>query len=286
MPTFETPEPISVTLELPVSEVRIVASDRDTTIVTIHGGDGADPADAAGTRVEFVNGQLLIKGPPQRGWAAKWGLGFLGLGWGGAENIEIALPSGSRVQAEMTFGGVTAEGRLGPCRLRTGFGDIRLDRTGPADLKTTSGDIVVEHVEGHAEIDTNSGEVRVRTIEGTATIANEHGEIGVSRISGELRMNGSYGDMAVDHAAADVEVKTAYGSVRIGAVVRGAVTFTSTYGHLDIGVGDGTAAWLDVSSSTGKLRNHLDARHDPEGFAETVEIRAHTRDGDITIRRA
>jgi hypothetical protein len=264
-----------------------VASERDHTVVDIRPADGADSSVTDATRVEFVNGQLLVKGPALRGWGTKWGLNFLGLGWSGAAvEVDVALPSGSRVQGETSIGGFRAEGRLGECRLRTDHGDIRLGRTGSVDLRTSSGEIAVEHVDGHAEISTSSGDIRVREIDGTAMITNEHGEIEIGQITGDLRMRGSHGDMAVERAAADVEVKTAYGSVRIGEVVRGATTLTTTSGELEIGVRRGTAAWLDVSSEGGELRNHLEARDDPDGFAETVEIRAHTRDGDIVVRRA
>ncbi|GAA1289943.1 DUF4097 family beta strand repeat-containing protein [Pseudonocardia aurantiaca] len=287
MPTFETPEPISVTIDLPVGEARIVASDRADTVVEIRPGDGGDESAVAATRVEMVNRQLLIKGAALRGWGAKWGLGFLGLGWSGAAaEVEIALPSGSRVHGETSFGGFQAEGRLGECRLRTDYGDIRLGHTGSVDLRTSSGEIVVDRVDGHAEISTSSGDIRVRDVDGTAVISNEHGEIHVGHITGDLRLSGSHGDMDVDRAAAGVEARTAYGNVRIGQVTRGVTTLTTTSGELEVGVRHGTAAWLDVSSSTGELHNHLEARDDPDGFAETVEIHARTRDGDIVLRRA
>jgi len=286
MPTFETPEPITVTIDLPLGEARIVASDRFDTVVDVGPAEDADPSTTADIRVEYVEGQLLIKGPTQRGWAAKWGLGFLGLNWEGAVDVQIALPTGSRVHGESSLGGFRTVGRLGECRLRTDHGDIRLGHTGAVDLRTSSGEIDIDRVDGHAEIGTSSGDVRVRAIHGTAVISNEHGEIQIGVITGDLRMSGSHGDMAVDRATADVEAKTAYGSVRIGEVASGAVTLSTTSGDLDVGVRRGTAAWLDVSSASGELRNDLDTDADPADFVETVEIRAHTRDGDVVIRRA
>ena len=69
-------------------------------------------------------------------------------------------------------------------------------------------------------------------------------------------------------------------------VVRGTVELTTTSGVLEVGIRAGTAAWLDVSSTSGKVRNSLDARDNPDGFTETVEIHAHTDSGDIVVRRA
>ena len=49
---------------------------------------------------------------------------------------------------------------------------------------------------------------------------------------------------------------------------------------------EGTAAWLDVRSLTGRVQNSLDAAAAPEPSAPTVEVRARTTAGDIAIRRA
>ena len=75
IPAFATPEPITVSVELPVGDVRIVASDRSDTTVQVKPTDESRELDvryAAQTRVERVPGGLLVKAPRQRG------LGLLG----------------------------------------------------------------------------------------------------------------------------------------------------------------------------------------------------------------
>jgi hypothetical protein len=42
---------------------------------------------------------------------------------------------------------------------------------------------------------------------------------------------------------------------------------------------------LDVRSTAGKVHTALDAVDAPESSAETVEVRARTRAGDVVIRR-
>ena len=57
MRTFDTPEPISVTVELGVGDLRIVASDRTDTMVEVRPSDAAKKADvtaAEQTRVEYA----------------------------------------------------------------------------------------------------------------------------------------------------------------------------------------------------------------------------------------
>src|ERR1022692_350531 len=96
MPTFDTPEPISVTLELGVGDIRIVASDRTDTIVEVRPSDAAKKSDAAAAekaRVEYAGGRLVIKAP--KGWR-QW----TPRGGGESIDVQIGLPAGSHVRGE------------------------------------------------------------------------------------------------------------------------------------------------------------------------------------------
>jgi len=68
-------------------------------------------------------------------------------------------------------------------------------------------------------------------------------------------------------------------------VARGSVVLGSANGDLDIGIAEGTAAWLEVSTGFGHVRNLLKNASRPEEADETVEVRGRTSYGDITIRR-
>ena len=46
------------------------------------------------------------------------------------------------------------------------------------------------------------------------------------------------------------------------------------------------AAWLDLHTGFGHVQNDLEASGSPEPGADTVEVRASTSFGDITIRRS
>ena len=80
--------------------------------------------------------------------------------------------------------------------------------------------------------------------------------------------------------------KTANGNIRIGEVVNGAIVIETAAGELEVGIREGTAAWLDVSSKYGRVRNSLDQTDSPEQSQATVEVRARTSYGDITIHRS
>lgn len=72
----------------------------------------------------------------------------------------------------------------------------------------------------------------------------------------------------------------------MGDVARGTVQLETSYGAIDIGIREGTAAWLDAGSGNGQVRNTLTASDSPEKSEETVEVRARTKFGNIDIRRA
>jgi DUF4097 and DUF4098 domain-containing protein YvlB len=94
------------------------------------------------------------------------------------------------------------------------------------------------------------------------------------------------GDITVARAHADVAVKTANGSIRIGEVTRGSVVLETGSGGLEVGIGQGTVAFVDARTRFGRVHNALETTSAPESSQETVEIRARTSFGDIAIQRS
>jgi hypothetical protein len=68
--------------------------------------------------------------------------------------------------------------------------------------------------------------------------------------------------------------------------VDGAIVLETAAGELEVGIREGTAAWQDLSSQYGRVRNSLDEADSPEQSEATVEIRARTSYGDIKIHRS
>jgi Putative adhesin len=282
MPTFETREPISVTVDLGVGDVRIAASDRTDTSVEVRPSDPARRVDvtaAAQTRVEFANGRLVVRAP--KGWR-QWTT------WRGHESIEveIGVPVGSRIGGEVGVAAVRCTGRLGECRLRAGVGDIRIDEAASVELRTGAGEVTLDRVEGTAEVKTGSGTVGIAAIEGTAVVRNGNGDTWIGEVTGDVRVNAGNGSISIDRSHAGVVAKTANGHVRLGQVERGAVVAQSAFGTIEVGVRDGVAAWLDLDTKFGNVQSDLDAAGGPEAGEGAVEIHAHTSMGDVTIRRS
>ena len=279
MPTYETPQPITATVELAMGDVRIIAGDRDATLVEVQPSDASNEEDvkvAELTRVEYADARLLVKAPKLRSWLSKRG---------GSIDVTIELPAGSHVHGSLGLGDFHCDGELGDCRIKTGLGRIRLDRADKLNLRSATGDITVEHATGRAEVTAGSGDVRLGELGAAAVIKNSNGDTWVGVAGGDLRLNTANGSIAVDLAQASVGAKSAHGDVRVGEVVRGAVVIETKVGDLEVGIREGTAAWLDVSSRFGHVHNALDAAEAPAKSDETVEVRARTSVGEVVIRR-
>jgi hypothetical protein len=280
MPTFDTPAPITATIDLVVGDVRISAGDRDATLVDVRPSDPSDADDrkaAEQTLVEYANGQLLVRGPRQRSWRIS----------GGAPSIDVAveLPAGSGLHGSAQWADFRSDGSLGECRIKTGLGRILLDRAGTLNLRSGSGDIRVEHATGGVEVTTGSGDVQLRELDHGAVVKNSNGATWIGEARGDLQLKAANGSIAVEVAHAGVNARSANGKVRVGEVVRGSVTVETRIGDLEVGIREGTAAWLDVRTVTGKVHNDLEVADGPEPSADTVEVAARTTVGDILIRR-
>jgi hypothetical protein len=282
MPTFDTPEPISVTVELGVGDIRIEAGDRTDTIVEVRPSDPAKKGDvtaAEQTRVDYTGGRLLIKAP--KGWRQY-------APWGGRDSIDvqIAMPAGSHLRGDAAVATLRCTGRLGECRYKTSVGDIHIDQAGPVHLRAAAGDITLDRGLDRTEVTTGSGAVWIGAIDGAGVIKNSNGDTSVGKVIGDLRVNVANGKISVDQAHATVSAKTSNGDIRIREVSRGAIVAETAHGKVDIGIVDGVAAWLDLNTSYGNVRNNLDTVERPEPGEDAVEVRAHTGFGDISIARS
>jgi DUF4097 and DUF4098 domain-containing protein YvlB len=263
MPTFDTPGPITARIEVVHGAVLLRAEDRHDTTVTVRPRNAASSADVAAaeqTQVTFRDGELLVRSTSRPR--------LLFFGAGPEIEIDVVLPSGSAVDVRTTAGDVTCTGRLGAVDLEGKHGGVRLDQVGSLRARTAHGNVSAGAVAGETEVTTSYGDVRV------------------GETAGPARLETGYGNVTVDRALGSLTGTTKYGQVRVGQAVRGSLVLETAYGEVEAGVREGTAAWLDVRSTAGRVRNLLTESAGPEESDETVEIHARTSYGDILIRRA
>jgi DUF4097 and DUF4098 domain-containing protein YvlB len=281
MPSYDTPEPIVASIEPVVGNVRIVASDRTDTTVDVRPSDPSNASDvkaAEQTRVEYAGGTLTVKAPRM------WPLDFTNK----TRSIEVTieLPAGSQLHGSTGMGDLHSTGRLGAVRYKTGIGHLQLDHTGELHLHTATGNVDVDQVEGNADVSTSSGRMHIGDVAGTCVLKNSNGATTIGTANGSVRARSANGDITVEHAEDGVDAKTANGSVRVLDAVRGALTLETALGEVEIGIRTGSAAWLDVKTQFGRVRNEMTEATSPDDATDKVEVRASTSVGDITVRRS
>jgi len=285
---FNTPSPIAVAFDLYVADVRFAVSDRADTIVEVSPSDPSKAADvkaAENTRVEYDDAtrtlSIVSRKPLNR---------FVNFSSKRPESIDVViqLPTDSDVRGEADLGDFQADGVLGTVVFKTDFGAVHLAETGPLNLRSGFGAITVEGVSGSAEVRTGSGDIRVGAVDGTAEVSNDNGKVRVGVVTGPAIVKCSNGSVSVDRALSDITAESSNGEVRIGEVARGKVSATSKNGSVEVGVREGSAAWLELNTSVGRVYSELDSSDAPEADepVDRVEVRASTKLGDVTIRRA
>jgi DUF4097 and DUF4098 domain-containing protein YvlB len=285
---FNTPSPIAVALDLYVADVRFAVSDRTDTIVEVRPSDPSKAADikaAENTRVEYDDAtrtlSIVSRKPLNR---------FVNFSSKRPESVDVViqLPTDSDVRGEADLGDFQADGALGTVAFKTDLGAIHLSETGPLNVRSGVGAITVEGVSGSAEVHTGSGDIRVGAVDGTAEVSNSNGKVRVGVVTGPANVKCSNGSVSVDRALADIIAESSNGEVRIGEVVRGKVSATSKNGPVEVGVREGSAAWLELNTSVGRVYNELASSEAPAADepVDKVEVHASTKLGDVTIRRA
>ena len=184
------------------------------------------------------------------------------------------------------MGGLRTSGRLGATRIKDSMGPVDLDTTGDLWLRAGHGNATVGTAEGGIEITADHGQIRVGTVTGDAILKASHGSILIAESGGDLDAKLSYGDLEITKALGSVSAKTAYGSIQLREVSSGSIQVESGFGQVTVGVRPGVAAWLDLSTRDGHVRNELDGDRAPDASEQTVAVRARTQYSDINIQRA
>lgn len=285
--TFNTPAAIAVALDLYVADVRIVAADRADTVVEVRPSDpnkAADVKAAENTRVEYDEGartlSIVSRKPRNR---------FVNFSLKRPESIDllIEVPTDSDVRGETEIGDFESVGVLGAVQLKAGVGTVRLAQVGPVYIRNGLGEVLIEEISGAADVNCGSGVIRLGAVDGTAEVSNGNGKVRVGVVTGAASVKSANGEVSVDRALSDITASASNGEVRVGEVVRGKATVTSKNGAVEVGVREGSAAWLELSTAVGRVYNELESADAPQAGepVDKVEVHATTKLGDVTIRR-
>ena len=280
MSTFQTASPISATIEIGAGDITVTADDVTESTVTVLPRDNAKSSDqqaASSTTIDCVNGQLTVT--TARTWRRFTSKND------GAVTVQVTVPTGSNLTANTGFGTIRTHGELSTTNVKTGMGDLRLDSVGTLDANSGFGDISANTTHD-AKVHTGTGTIRLGSVHGSARIKNANGVIEIDDCTADLHVRTSSGDIVIGRAEASVSAGSAAGDIRIAEVSSGSVGVRTGAGSIEIGIREGAAAWLELNSKFGSVRNGLTATPAPAQSDSTVEVRARTGAGDITVERA
>ena len=261
MPSFDTPQPISAVIEIAAGSVRLVATDRSDTIVDVRPRDESRPHDvraAEQVRVKFDNGTLTV--------TSKRGFSFPRRG---AVVVDVALPSGSRLNASSASADIAADGEFADCK-----------------FASASGDLTVDTITGNLKADTASGGISVQAVKCSAAVSTASGDASFGEFTGDVKFRAASGSLTVRRLQGNLNAQTASGDVTVAAAVNGGVSVQTASGEVVVGIAEGTAAQLDLRTGSGSVRNSLQPSDGPTEGDETLVVHARTGSGDVIVRRA
>lgn len=281
--TFDTQGPIAVEVDIAAGSAHLIAGDRAKTTVTVNPVDPASKIDveaAKKARVE-LSGRRLSVVVPKPGEI----MAYISFRDWGLVDVTIELPAGSSVDAKTGAGDLRADGEFGEVNAKSGAGAIQVDQAHAVGLVSGAGRLRLGSSRGDTELVT-AGEMDIGMIDGTAEVKNLNGRTRIGEVTGSIRVKSANGDIVVDRAQMNVNGRTSNGNIVVGEVVRGTVTLATAAGAIDIGIAEGTSAWVDAGTKYGRVHNGLEPGGGPEAPGEKVEIRARTSLGDIDIHRS
>jgi DUF4097 and DUF4098 domain-containing protein YvlB len=282
--TFQTPGETRLDIRLGAGEIRLETAEVQETTVVLEPLRGNDASTAAveGARVELRgrgNGHEVVIDVRDRG---------RGIFRNAEVLVSVTSPEGTSVETKSGSADVEGRGRFGSVEVETGSGEVEFGEiAGEAKISAASGDVQLASVGGDAQVNTASGDVQIRSIGGEAKINSASGDVIIREVRGELDVNSASGDVLVREAGSSVGINTASGDQELGSVTTGKVTLKSASGDLKVGIREGTSLWVDARSRSGEVRSELAVSDlPPDGNGPSVELRANTMSGDITVARA
>jgi len=279
MPEYQTNGPIDLAIDVPVGRIEVTASERTDVEVRVDPSNPSKKADVravAETVVEYQDGRVTIAAPHRYS------------PFSGSESVDVTvdLPSGSRLTADTSVGRIRTHGPLGATRIKSTTGDVSIERVEQLQVHASSGEVAVGHVDGDLELTSGNGSTRVDYVGGAAAIKASNGDLHVGVAGGALTAKLANGSINILEALDSVAARSSYGKVRIEEVSSGAIQLDASYGEVLVGIRRGVAAWLDIQSKNGVVRNDMNAHEGPAGSEGTVEVRVRTSYGDITVQPA
>jgi DUF4097 and DUF4098 domain-containing protein YvlB len=257
--TFETPGRTTIEVRASAGHVTVATDDTERTTVELTALNSAGEDAVANARVEQRGSTVVVDFPRNHGLFRQ----------SPSVGVTLTCPHGSSLD------------------LQTGSSDIRASGTySTAVVATGSGDIELETVTGSAKLKSGSGAVSAGRVDQALVATAGSGDISIGELAGDVVIKSGSGDVEVGRLGGTLLTKSGSGSLTVRRATSGAIRANGASGDISIGIEEGTAAWLDVSTVSGRVHQELEDSTAPADGQHRVEITARTVSGDLRVHRS
>ena len=182
--------------------------------------------------------------------------------WFCSRNVSyrISMPETAQADIRTTSGDITIEGLQGAVTLATVNGEVSADElTGGLKVATTSGEVRLTNIAGKLEVKTISGDVQLGDGQVTdATISSTSGEVNLDGVGGPVQIDTVSGDINVNHARdAQLTLSTTSGDVEYDGSLqnKGTNKVNTISGDVQLDLPGDSAFQLNASTVSGDVSN-------------------------------
>ncbi len=212
-----------------------------------------DARDESTVLVEQRGGTVVVR-IPSTGWMNR-----------NSAAVTLYVPEKAEVLVSTASAEVRVMTPLSELEVNTASGDVDFGTVGSLTVRTASGDITGDEVNGMASVATASGDVRIKSCKGKASFSSASGDVDIDQASGGL-----------------MKASTASGDVSIAICQSSEVKCKSMSGSVSLGFPTGTQVDLDVDTLSGKVRLPDPPKKKSEPV-RNVSVKARLVTGDVTL---
>jgi hypothetical protein len=249
--SFHTPLPLTLEVSIPSGDIDVETTGGEETSLTVDGDERM--LEHVELRHDGNRVSVTLRDKSKLGFS--FSLGSIVFGNGGLR-VQARVPHGAGVKVKTASADSNITGHLGMLDVNGVSGDVRVrgEIAEDATVRTVSGDVDLERVDGDVSVQTVSGDLRVRAVAGS------------------------------------VDTKSVSGDIRLEALTAGDARFSSVSGDIEIGIASGSLLDVDAGSTSGDLASEVPLATEPpsgeEAAAPTVILRGRTVSGDVRVFRA
>ncbi|MGH8914115.1 MAG: DUF4097 family beta strand repeat-containing protein [Acidimicrobiia bacterium] len=185
---------------------------------------------------------------------------------GGRTYVTVSAPDTVDLEISTASGDVAVASPVGRLEVATASGDVSFDSVKELHVRSASGTVRGNEVEGEARCVTASGDVRI-------------GQAGR-----RAQLTTASGDITIEHAHGTVSCATLSGGIRIDVLSGAQLNAKSMSGGVRIGIPSRTRLELDANSLSGRIRLPApNPSQEPPERETSVKVRLVS--GDLRIDR-